>query len=103
MEHERRGKVISWIHCDELREDVPKLGEGPPLTIEDTEHVLVQISATPMFGRAASEDAKGCPDRNQDAATIHMPMGGMGICARRRKAVCYARGEVGAGRARYDL
>ena len=61
MEQERSCKVISSMHRDELRDDVPKLGEGPHLTIEDTEHVLVQISATPPDRPGSECGRQGMP------------------------------------------
>jgi ClpP class serine protease len=47
MEQERGSKVITLMHRRELWEDPPKPGEQAHLTIEDTEHVLMQIRAAP--------------------------------------------------------
>lgn len=47
MEQERGSRVITLMHRRELWEDAPKPGEEAHLTIEDTEHVLMQIRSTP--------------------------------------------------------
>ena len=66
MEKERGSKVITLMHRRELWEDAPKPGEEAHLTIEDTEHVLMQIRSTP-------------PNRPIDLI-IHTP-GGLALAA----------------------